>query len=634
MSITQDVGEHFSDFWLDDKTKKNLQKKRKGSEDFDPANLASVKRSISQFVQLLTGQRIPVKYRTQGQSFTDGNEVVISADITDETFDQVVGLALHEASHIVKSDFNIFENVEDYIPQDLKDKAEKKFGESEFLEQLSHQLTNYIEDRRIDNWVFTTSPGYKGYYHSMYDAYWHSDRITEQLESDQFREEDMQSYMFRIINLTNPNSDLQALDKLKEIHDLIGLDDIDRFDSTREVFDVALEITEILIEAVDDIDFDENGDIKFGIGEGEEGDGEGETIEWDDLTEAEKEAIKEALEDFEGQLDFLDGDVDKVEIPEEVADELDAIEGAGVSTSEVGEGTGNPHPVDCVIVDKLTNTLILNNSFPILATSEQKRSVEAVERGINLGRRLGDKLKLRNERRETIYPNQKKGKLNQRQLCEVGVSDRLFYRREVDEYDDAFLHISVDASGSMSRDKWSNALCTCVAIIKACDEVDNIHVQVSFRSTVGGGYSSSSTNKPLVLIAYDSERDSVHHVRNYFPHIKSGGTTPAGLTFEAIMDKMLVMDNDQDGYFVNLSDGRPNFSATDFKYGSENGSNHTKRQVERIRSRGIQVLSYYIGNSTGEDSTFNSMYGKDARYITVSNITEIARTMNRKFLKK
>lgn len=630
MSITQNVGENFSDFWLDNKTKRDLKKKRKGSEDFDPASLASVKRSISQFVQILTGRRIPVKYRTQGQSFTDGNEVVISADITDETFDQVVGLALHEASHIVKSNFNIFENIESRIPQDLKDKAENKFGESEFLEQLTHQLTNYIEDRRIDNWVFSTSPGYKGYYHSMYDAYWHSDEITDQLESDAFREEDLQSYMFRIINLTNPNSDLLALDKLKEIHDLIGLDDIDRLDSTKEVFDVALEITEILIETVDDIEFDENGDIKFVIGDG---DGEGETLDWDQLTEAEKEAIKKALEDFEGQLDFLDGDVDKVEIPEEIADELDAIEGAGVSTREVGEGTGNPHPVDCVIVDKLTNTLILNNSFPILSTSEQKRSVEAVERGIILGRRLGDKLKLRNEKRETIYPNQKRGKLNQRQLCEVGMSDRLFYRKDVDEYDDAFLHISVDASGSMSRDKWTNALCTCVTLIKASDEVDNIHVQVSFRSTVGGGYSSSSKNKPLVLVAYDSERDSIHQMRNFFPHIKSGGTTPAGLTFEAIMDKMLIMDNDNDGYFVNLSDGRPNFNAEDFKYGSSNGADHTKRQVERIRSRGIQVLSYYIGQNQSEDSTFNSMYGKDARYITVSNITEIARTMNRKFLK-
>ena len=27
---------------------------------------------------------------------------------------------------------------------------------------------------RIDNFIFTTSPGYKGYYHSMYDKYFYS----------------------------------------------------------------------------------------------------------------------------------------------------------------------------------------------------------------------------------------------------------------------------------------------------------------------------------------------------------------------------------------------------------------------------------------------------------------------------
>ena len=29
-------------------------------------------------------------------------------------------------------------------------------------------LLNYVEDRRIDYFIFKNSPGYKGYYHSMY----------------------------------------------------------------------------------------------------------------------------------------------------------------------------------------------------------------------------------------------------------------------------------------------------------------------------------------------------------------------------------------------------------------------------------------------------------------------------------
>ncbi len=631
MKPTTKKSQNYSDWWLDDITKRSVRKARNGKSqsEKDLAALASVKRSIAQFVHILTGKRLRVKFKEEGkESFTDGETVVVSSDIGPETYDQTVGIALHEGSHIVKTDFYIFKNIEDYIPSHIEDLADKKFGETEFLEQVLHKILNYVEDRRIDNWVFSTSPGYKGYYHSMYEAHWHNEKITERLKSDDFRDETMQSYMFRLINLTNDAGDLDALNGLREIHDRIDLDNIARLQSTEDVLEVSQDILEIIIENVNDIEFEEGGDVKFVPGEG---DGDGDPIDWDELSEEEKEALKDAIED---QMDFLDGNIDKEPIDPEDAEELEALEDAGVSTHEVGEGTGNPHGIDCVVIDKLTERLVNKSKFPILKTYEVDRSKEAVNQGVVLGRKLGKKLKVRDTKRNTKFSRRKSGRLDQALLSEVGHTERLFYEEIIDEYDDAFVHISVDASGSMSNDKWSEAMKTCVAVAKACSMIGNVRVQISFRSTTSAGFSSGET-KPLILMAYDSDESSFNHVKKYFPNINSGGTTPAGLTFEAIQEKILLVKDDEDGYFVNLSDGRPNFSADDFQYGSENGAAHTRKQVRKIKKKGIEVVAYFISSgSSSVDSAFSRMYGPDDYYIDPSNITQVSKTLNKKFLKE
>ena len=72
-------------------------------------------------------------------------------------------------------------------------------------------MLNYVEDRRIDYYVFTTSPGYKGYYHKMYDKYFHSNAITKALRDNTFGNENtLDNYMNRIINFTNKESDLDC----------------------------------------------------------------------------------------------------------------------------------------------------------------------------------------------------------------------------------------------------------------------------------------------------------------------------------------------------------------------------------------------------------------------------------------
>jgi len=47
---------------------------------------------------------------------------------------------------------------------------------------------------------------------------------------------------------------------------------------------------------------------------------------------------------------------------------------------------------------------------------------------------------------------------------------------------------------------------------------------------------------------------------------------------------------------------------------------------------GIKVISYFIDGSSYYMDNFRAMYGKDAESIDVSNISAVARVMNKKFL--
>ena len=78
------------------------------------------------------------------------------------------------------------------------------------------------------------------------------------------------------------------------------------------------------------------------------------------------------------------------------------------------------------------------------------------------------------------------------------------------------------------------------------------------------------------------------------------------------------------------------FSNNDMYYTSEETLTHTNKMVKKIRDMGIKVLSYFVedrgyGDNIGD---FRRMYGKDPEQINVTNVVEISKTMNKKFLEK
>ena len=678
---------HYSSFWMDsdwdtrntsifdDDEEVNTKPKT------DLVALAGYRRAISNFVTIVTGESdIKVTFNSNDDSYTDGKTVVIGSKLDDKLFDPSVGLALHEGSHIKLSDFNFLKNLENNIPAEYFERALKK-GYSSRYEVMSQikNLLNYVEDRRIDNYVFSTSPGYKGYYHSMYDKYFYSKIVDKALTSTEYTDENMESYMFRIINLTNKNTNLNALNGLRKIWKELDIKNISYLNTTEEAFEVALKMYGVILDNLKDgieetdedtgevttkpnDDSDDSGESKelsdeefdrlkkaMESGDVKQGHSNGSEIE---LTPNQKRQLENAIKK---QKKFMDGDIQKKRVTKKESKELKTIEESGMTYETVGKDLGwDKKGVKCLVVRKLTKALIeesgdYDSGLSVLSPHKYSRyyygsnstDTGFVEDGIRLGTVLGRKLQVRGESRETKWTRLDSGKIDKRLISELGFgNERVFNTSFIESYSDAFLHISVDASGSMSGRKWDNTMTSVVAITKAASMIQNVDVVVSIRSTHNvGGRGRSSNTVPLILIAYDSRVDKFNKVKNLFAHMKVSGTTPEGLTFEAIMDEIVPTTKDRDSYFLNFSDGMPMFSTDGMSYYQSEALNHTKKMVNEMRTRGIKVLSYFIGDSDdyGREDTmrdFKIMYGKDAQFVDVTSVTSISKTMNKKFLEK
>ena len=64
---------------------------------------------------------------------------------------------------------------------------------------LIHFLHNFVEDRRIDNFIYQNAPGYQEYYNTMYNRYFYSENIDKGLKSSKFRKETDISNLFYFI---------------------------------------------------------------------------------------------------------------------------------------------------------------------------------------------------------------------------------------------------------------------------------------------------------------------------------------------------------------------------------------------------------------------------------------------------
>ena len=246
-----------SGFWLgsdlDDKYYDPITGQYNKPSGKDLMALSGYRRAIGNFVRIVTGQNIPVEFQGD-DSYTDGKSVVLSSNIKSGNFDVAVGLALHEGSHIKLTDFkHLRQGISHYIPESLYKAFNDKGYENYIVNDVVKNLLNVVEDRRIDKFIQTEAPGYRGYYEAMYDYYFNAKVIDKALKTQHWCNTTIEDYMGHIINFINPNRTLDLLPGLRTIWNILDLRNISRLKTTDDSLKVALDMAEELVKHIDNI---------------------------------------------------------------------------------------------------------------------------------------------------------------------------------------------------------------------------------------------------------------------------------------------------------------------------------------------------------------------------------------------
>lgn len=255
------------------------------------ARLSAARRATANFVNILTGRNdIPVQFSSGKNSYTTGEVVVISADDNPEHFDSMVGLALHEGSHILLSDFKFLHALKDVkdrltnyhqldhtwngidlrnhgitttVMQSVLHPALAKTlptlslnvtnlggldyfapeGSSMSALELMSQyrslvnrylhdlqiIMNIIEDRRIDKFVYQNCGGYRPYYDALYARYFFTDEVRKNLKwNPEWRKVTVDNYINHLLFVIHPDFNPNALPGLKHLVKMIDLPNINR----------------------------------------------------------------------------------------------------------------------------------------------------------------------------------------------------------------------------------------------------------------------------------------------------------------------------------------------------------------------------------------------------------------------
>ena len=518
-------------------------------------------------------------------------------------------------------------------------------------EEIIKSLLNWVEDRRIDYIIYTKAPGYRMYYESMYDKYFNDRVIDKALVSGIKNKETIEDYFFHIINFTNPNRNLNQLELLKEIWNIVDLKNISRLKSTNDSLDVACNIFKKLKDHLNiDNQQTNNSDVgncdttNSNTQPGQSGcESANDTLTDDDiqdlvdnadidnvdikninddiqLTDRQQKLLDNALE---RQKDFLGGNPKRSgRLSKQQANMMSVFKEAGTETVPVDLGI---EIVDTIIINKLTRNIV--NELPEIFSSG--REEDHIFEGIRLGKILGRKLKARNESRTLKHTRLVTGKIDRRLISQLGYDNtNVFHRIVTDQYKDYFIHISIDASGSMWGIKFKNALTSAIAIAQAASMTTGIRVQISTRGTsyIGGNRNEKATT----VMAYDSAVDKMVKIKRMFKYLTTYGCTPEGVSFKSIEKKLAVNNRGVESIFINYSDGYP----THCGKGNSDPQTYTKNIIKRFRESGMGIISYFIASGSKDLTTFKYMYGSDAVNIDPKNMLQVANTMNTKFLEK
>lgn len=605
-------------YFFDDKTPESTSK-------YDNMQLAQYQRAISNFVRILTGRNdIKVDYNSGGTSYTDGKGITLSANIKEKEFDTAVGLALHEASHILYTDF------------DALSKYLRSF-KSDVVNQRKI-LINLVEDLYIDAMTYRSAPGYRGYYSSLYQKYFDDKKIVDGLWSRDYAEQTWDNYIFHLINIRNPQRNLQALPGLKGMFKELDLSNITRLTTFNNRLDLSKwlhdEITKYVRVTDEDQQPNQLKDQQPGTNPQEEDEGDDE-VDLGTLSQKEKQQLEKLIDQ---QKNFIDGDTRKGKVSKAEQKKINVLATANIDKKLVGANTTfSKNGIPLLIINDISKHFIESFGFQYgISGYPTQQSSERIDVAISRGKLLAKKLQLRNEERSLKTTRLDRGKIDKRLLHEIGFNNAdIFQKININTYTPSYIHISIDQSGSMQGSKFNSAMEFAAMFAAASKYINNIHLQISVRSTVNDTHGTKEINAYLMYI-FDSKKHNIQNIRSLFPRMRSCNYTPEGLCFAGIMSDTILKAAGKESYFINICDGEPYmemaFSKNSGHYHGDSARLHSKSQMRRMENNGINFIAYFIGNLT-EFRKVQECYGKNAIHLhSPTEIHKITATMSKSLL--
>ena len=729
-----------SSYWLDDDLFDDAPDEQR-TDLQRITRLSAVRRGIANFVAILSGKNVPVHFSSGKESYTDGTQVIISADEDIDKFDVMVGLALHEGSHILLSDFSLLQTLKRSVEDQLRFRGphihwntgtkvtESKSGNvftdilhpnivkllpdyparlGMFLDEESPYwksslqvlddlrfLMNILEDRRIDNYVYKNAMGYRPYYQALYNKYFYTKEMGKNLRfNPKFRELTVENYIIRLLYCIHPAADSDAMPGLRALINRMDLNTIDRVGPEHDPYEIvdgnkrplwlttgtyvaipvlwkeANVLYAHILKYVGMVTYEPNkepsqnpmNDIIQQKSPALDGlpdldgapgtdDMEPVPVEKDTKGKGSKQVEvdgkfneKAARKELETAKKVLEGDIKKKKLSKADAEAVTALEEADAKMVDI-TGEGVPFG-KCMVTRKMTDELMNQDWFIFKRWGWERhlnddRSDASIAAGKRMGQILVHRLQVRNDPMITKQTRLPQGGLDRRLLAQLGMDiTSVFQKSRTDIHKPAMLHLTLDASGSMSGRKWDKVRSVAVALAYVGSKLRNVDTVVSIR---GGN------DMPIVSVVYDSRRDQLSRFLRYMRVLDPAGATPEGLCFKATLDLIMECKDTHDVYFINFSDGEPSFGYSEktvagkrrksyggayFSYTGETATKHTKMMVQQLRDSGIKVLSYFIseGNYAPAYAIFKSMYGEDSVSVNVQNATEVLRTLNSRLL--
>lgn len=682
----------YSGFWLDkDAASLGEAFSGKSNTTVKALKLRKYQRAIANFVKILSQKDVPVVFRGT-ESWTDNECVVLATDISDKNFDVSAGLALHEASHLKYTDFKVLENLMKRGVTLVGDKVRVVSSDEE--KSIIKQILNYVEDRRIDNLVFKSSPGYKAYYHKLYDHYFRTEDIANALKY--YTEPTFENYMAQMLGMLHPSFNANALPGLREIAIAIDINNIGRLQNTQEALEVSLKVYDIMSAAVEAAQAQaqqpEAGDGEEGEEEskqqraggggseeqeestdGEEQQGEGSAegtegtepqegedqqggaevdaeVEEPQLTPAEERAMREAIRKAQ---QLVDGNVEKKQGAHSLTSKLRSIQDSPTDFTPVGEGTNSK--MDCIVHEAYKQTPAFLEYAQLSSMNYSDKNQAQRDRERELRNTLPGTLSYGSSEYQDkmVFEGTQLGAILGRKLLtrreERSLEQNRLRSGRIDSKRIAHAGYGIESIfNQIHVDKYKKA---------------NIHLTLDASGSMGGQrwYNSiklaaalgkavsmidglelqistrdTDGNNPMITIVYDSRVNKLGYLQLVLGYINCNSMTPEGLCLEAMLNKKLLVPttSELDSYLINVCDGSPGFNG----YGGYSAIQHTARQVKRFKNElGIKHVGFFFGSKDcGGFGHFKAMYG-DKQSIAMpdaSNAMQIAQHMNKELMSK